>query len=52
MEGTDWIDAAGRAMWALAERFTGQVGYKGGTKASELNADPPVIDCSGWTALL
>ncbi len=29
-----WMDAAGRAMWALVERYTGQVGYKGGTKAS------------------
>ncbi len=39
-------------MWALVERYTGQVGYKGGTKASGLDADLPVIDCSGWTALL
>jgi len=28
------------------------VRYKGGTKAAGLNADPPAIDCSGWTALL
>lgn len=52
MNDPAWINAAGRAMWALAERFTGQVGYKGGIKASGLSADPPVIDCSGWTALL
>lgn len=39
-------------MWMLVERYTGQVGYKGGTKANGLNDDPPVIDCSGWTALL
>lgn len=39
-------------MWALVERYTGQVGYKRGTKASGLNDHPPVIDCSGWTALL
>lgn len=39
-------------MWALVERYTGRVGYKGGTKASGLDDDPPVIDCSGWTALL
>lgn len=39
-------------MWALVDRYTGQVGYKGGTKASGLDADPPAIDCSGWAALL
>lgn len=52
MNNISWIDAAGAAMWAHVERYTGQVGYKGGTKASGLDDDPPVIDCSGWTALL
>lgn len=52
MDDTSWIDAAGAAMWALVERHTGRVGYKGGVKASGLKEDPPIIDCSGWTALL
>lgn len=39
-------------MWALVERHTGHVGYKQGTKASGLDRNPPVIDCSGWTGLL
>ncbi len=39
-------------MWRLVERHTGHVGYKGGAKADGLQAIPPVIDCSGWTALL
>jgi len=39
-------------MWALVNRHTGRVGYKGGTKAVGLAADPPVIDCSGWAAFL
>ncbi|MDE4909270.1 hypothetical protein PQI07_00960 [Methylobacterium sp. 092160098-2] len=52
MNDASWIDATGAAMWALVERYTGQVGYKRGTKASGLNDHPPVIDCSGWTALL
>jgi hypothetical protein len=39
-------------MWALVDRYTGHVGYKGGIKANGLSADPPVIDCSGWAALL
>ena len=39
-------------MWILVDQYTGQVGYKGGVKANGLNADPPVIDCSGWVALL
>ena len=39
-------------MWDLVERYTGQVGYKGGAKADKLQATPPVVDCSGWTALL
>lgn len=28
------------------------MGWKGGTKASGLNSNSPVIDCSGWAALL
>jgi hypothetical protein len=47
-----WIDASGVAIWALVEHHTGKVGYKRGTKASGLDDDPPVIDCSGWTGLL
>lgn len=46
------IEVAGAAMWQLVERYTGGVGYKGGVKAEGLAADPPVIDCSGWAALL
>jgi hypothetical protein len=42
MNDISWIDAAGAAMWALVERYTGQVGYKGGTKANGLNDDPPL----------
>ena len=49
---TTWQDAAGAAMWTLVERHTGHVGYRGGVKADGLNHHPPVIDCSGWTALL
>ena len=44
--------AAGIAMWDLVERYTGRVGYKGGAKADNLQSTPPVVDCSGWTALL
>lgn len=47
-----WIDAAGTAMWSLVERYTGKVGHRIGAKADCLALDPPVIDCSGWTALL
>jgi hypothetical protein len=47
-----WLDASGAAMWSLVDHYTGQVGYKGGIKASGLDADPPIIDCSGWVALL
>lgn len=47
------LDTAGKAMWALVERYTGHVGYKGGVKAADgLKRNPPVVDCSGWTALL
>jgi hypothetical protein len=47
-----WLDASGEAMWALVDRYTGHVRYMGGAKAAGLDADPPVIDCSGWAALL
>jgi hypothetical protein len=52
VDNTSWLDAAGAAMWALIERHAGRVGYKRGIKADGLNATPPVIDCSGWAALL
>jgi hypothetical protein len=39
-------------MWALVNHYTGRVWYKGGIKAMGLDADPPVIDCSGWAAFL
>lgn len=45
-------DAAGRAIWELVHRYTGKVGYRGGVKAEGLALQPPVIDCSGWAALL
>ena len=46
------LDAVGVAMWKLVERYTGNVGYRGGIKAEGLVAIPPVIDCSGWVSLL
>jgi hypothetical protein len=46
------LEASGAAMWALVNHYTGRVGYKGGIKAMGLDADPPVIDCSGWAAFL
>jgi hypothetical protein len=52
MTNSPWLEVSGAAMWALANRYTGRVGYKGGIKAAGLDADPPVIDCSGWAALL
>jgi hypothetical protein len=52
MSKSPWIEAAEAAMWALVNRYTGRVGYKGGIKAAGLDAEPPVIDCSGWAALL
>jgi len=39
-------------MWQLARQYTGQVGYQRGQKIAGLNANPPVIDCSGWVAFL
>jgi hypothetical protein len=47
-----WLDASGAAMWALVNRYTGRVGYQRGVKAAGLDANPRVIDCSGWVALL
>jgi hypothetical protein len=46
------LPSAERRMWALIEQYTGQVGYKRGAKAASLGATPPVIDCSGWVALM
>jgi hypothetical protein len=43
--------AEGR-MWDLVQYYTGRVGYLLGAKAASLNGKPPVIDCSGWVALL
>lgn len=39
-------------MWELVQTFTGRVGYQRGMKSERLSADPPVIDCWGWTRLL
>ena len=44
--------AVDAAMWAAVERYTGRIRHKGGVKADGLGQTPPVIDCSGWTALL
>jgi len=46
------LKAAEAAMWRLVQRYTGKAGYRHPVKAEGLTADPPVIDCSGWTALL
>lgn len=43
--------AEGR-MWELIQQYTNRVGYRRGAKASSLGDDPPVIDCSGWVALM
>mgnify|MGYP001231026927 CR=1 FL=1 len=40
------------AMWALVQRHTGRVGYKRGVKSEGLLAEPPFIDCSGWSRVL
>ena len=45
-------EAAEATMWQLVRRYTGCVGYRRGVKFEGLSANPPVIDCSGWTALL
>lgn len=39
-------------MWTLVEKYTGRVGYQGAIKAEGLSFANPVIDCSGWAALL
>lgn len=39
-------------MWDLVRLHTGRVGYRRGAKAASLGETPPVIDCSGWVALL
>jgi hypothetical protein len=46
------FEAGEAIMWRLVQRYTGQVGYQRGVKSEGLSASPPVIDCSGWTALL
>ena len=46
------VVAAENRMWHLVQLYTGKVGYHRGAKASSLQATPPVIDCSGWVALL
>lgn len=46
------FETAESTMWALAQVYTGRVGYQRGTKSEGLSAEPPVIDCSGWTRLL
>jgi hypothetical protein len=46
------FEAAEATMWQLVQRHTGRVGYRRGMKSEGLSASPPVIDCSGWTALL
>jgi hypothetical protein len=44
--------AAEAAMWRLASQYTGRVGYRRSVKFEGLAADRPLIDCSGWVALL
>jgi hypothetical protein len=46
------FEAAEATMWQLVQRYTGRVGYRRGVKSEGLSARAPVIDCSGWTALL
>jgi hypothetical protein len=46
------FETAERTMWELVQAYTGRVGYRRGMKSDGLSADPPVIDCSGWTRLL
>jgi hypothetical protein len=52
MNDSSWLGASGAAMWTLVTHYTGRVGYGGGVKEIGLKSDPPVIDCSGWAALL
>jgi hypothetical protein len=46
------FEAGEAIMWRLVQRYTGEVGYQRGVKSEGLSITPPVIDCSGWTALL
>jgi hypothetical protein len=46
------FETAERTMWELVQTYTGRVGYVRGMKSEGLMADPPAIDCSGWTGLL
>jgi hypothetical protein len=46
------FEAGEAIMWQLVQRYTGRVGYQRGVKSEGLSVTPPVIDCSGWTALL
>ena len=46
------FEAAEATLWQLVQRYTGRVGYRRGVKSEGLSASPPVIDCSGWAALL
>src|SRR5262249_22010226 len=46
------FEAAEERMWALVRQYTGRTGYQRGVKGSGLQADPPMIDCSGWVVLL
>jgi len=45
------FETAETTMWRLVQLYTGRVGYQLGVKSEGLSADPPVIDCSGWTRL-
>ncbi len=51
-ESTLALPSAEKRMWELIERNTGRVGYERGAKAASLDTTPPLIDCSGWVALL
>jgi hypothetical protein len=46
------LQAAEDRMWALVRQYTDRTGYQRGVKASGLQGDRPLIDCSGWVALL
>jgi hypothetical protein len=39
-------------MWALIRQYTGRTAYERGVKGAGLGRATPVIDCSGWVALL
>ena len=46
------FETATTTMWQLVQRYTGHVGYQRGVKSEGLSRPSPVIDCSGWVALL